>query len=62
VTGLHADPRRVGHAAVESARRADPAAADNTSDFDGLRFRQGQAEAILVEYDVIAAHGQDNAA
>jgi hypothetical protein len=61
VTGLHADPRRVGHAAVESARRADPAAADNTSDFDGLRPRQG-AEAILVEYDVIAAHGQDNAA
>jgi hypothetical protein len=26
---------------------------DNTSDFDGLRSRQGQAEAILVAYDII---------
>jgi ATP-dependent DNA ligase len=32
---------------------------DNTSDFDGLRSRQGQAEAILVAYDLIEADGQD---
>src|SRR3954463_9068560 len=28
---------------------------DNTSDFDGLRSRQGQAEAVLVAYDVDGA-------
>jgi bifunctional non-homologous end joining protein LigD len=32
---------------------------DNTSDFDGLRSRQGQAEAILVAYDVMEHDGQD---
>ena len=32
---------------------------DNTSNFDGLRSRQGQAEAILVAYDVMALDGQD---
>jgi hypothetical protein len=26
---------------------------DNTSDFDGLRSRQGQADAVLVAYDVM---------
>jgi bifunctional non-homologous end joining protein LigD len=32
---------------------------DNTSDFEGLRSRQGQAEAILVAYDVLGLNGQD---
>ena len=32
---------------------------DNTSDFEGLRSRQGQAEAILVAYDIMEADGQD---
>ena len=32
---------------------------DNTSNFDGLRSRQGQAEAILVAYDVMEVDGQD---
>jgi ATP-dependent DNA ligase len=32
---------------------------DNTCDFDGLRSRQGQAEAILVAYDVMEMVGQD---
>ena len=32
---------------------------DNTCDFDGLRSRQGQAEAILVAYDIMEADGQD---
>ena len=32
---------------------------DNTSDFDSLRSRQGQAEAILVAYDVMDMDGQD---
>jgi bifunctional non-homologous end joining protein LigD len=32
---------------------------DNTSNFDGLRSRQGQAEAILVAYDIMEADGQD---
>jgi len=32
---------------------------DNTSDFEALRSRQGQAEAILVAYDIMEADGQD---
>jgi bifunctional non-homologous end joining protein LigD len=32
---------------------------DNTSDFEGLRSRQGQAEAILVAYDVMELDGRD---
>jgi len=32
---------------------------DNTSDFDGLRSRQGQAEAILVACDVLEVDGQN---
>src|SRR3954463_12103217 len=32
---------------------------DNTSDFEALRSRQGQAEAILVAYDVMEVDGQD---
>src|SRR6478609_5274602 len=32
---------------------------DNTSNFDGLRSRQGQAAAILVTYDVMEVDGQD---
>jgi bifunctional non-homologous end joining protein LigD len=32
---------------------------DNTSNFDGLRSQQGQAEAILVAYDIMEADGQD---
>jgi bifunctional non-homologous end joining protein LigD len=32
---------------------------DNTSNFDALRSRQGQAEAILVAYDIMEANGQD---
>jgi len=32
---------------------------DNTSDFEGLRSRQGQAEAILVTYDVMEIDGAD---
>jgi bifunctional non-homologous end joining protein LigD len=32
---------------------------DNTSNFNGLRSRQGQAEAILVAYDIMEANGQD---
>ena len=32
---------------------------DNTSDFEGLRSRQGQAEAILVAYDVMEVDGHD---
>src|SRR4051794_9402360 len=32
---------------------------DNTSNFDGLRSRQGQAEAILVAYDIMEMDGQD---
>ena len=32
---------------------------DNRSDFEALRSRQGQAEAILVAYDIMEADGQD---
>jgi bifunctional non-homologous end joining protein LigD len=32
---------------------------DNTANFDGLRSRQGQAEAVLVAYDIMEADGQD---
>src|SRR3954453_20029155 len=32
---------------------------DNTSNFDGLRSRQGQAEAVLVAYDMMEVDGQD---
>src|SRR3954453_8120147 len=32
---------------------------DNTSDFEALRSRHGQAEAILVAYDMMEADGQD---
>jgi len=32
---------------------------DNTSDFEALRSRQGQAEAILVAYDVMELDGQN---
>src|SRR4051794_16585735 len=32
---------------------------DNTSNFDGLRSRQGQGEAILVAYDVMEVDGKD---
>jgi hypothetical protein len=32
---------------------------DNTSDFEALRSRQGQAEAILVAYDIMETDGQD---
>ena len=33
--------------------------ADNTCGFEGLRSGQGQAEAILVAYDVMEGDGQD---
>jgi bifunctional non-homologous end joining protein LigD len=32
---------------------------DNSFDFEALRSRQGQAEAILVAYDVMEVDGQD---
>jgi bifunctional non-homologous end joining protein LigD len=32
---------------------------DNTSDFEALKSRQGQAEAILVAYDVMEVDGKD---
>ena len=32
---------------------------DNTSDFEALGSRQGQAEAILVAYDIMEMDGQD---
>jgi bifunctional non-homologous end joining protein LigD len=32
---------------------------NNTSDFEALRSRQGQAVAIMVAYDIIEADGQD---
>ena len=32
---------------------------DNTSDFEALRSRHGQAEAILVAYDIMEVDGQD---
>jgi bifunctional non-homologous end joining protein LigD len=32
---------------------------DNTSDFEALRSRQGQAAAILVAYDIMEMDGQD---
>ena len=32
---------------------------DNTSDFEALRSRQGQAEAILVAYDIMEVDRQD---
>jgi bifunctional non-homologous end joining protein LigD len=32
---------------------------DNTSNFDGLRSRQRQAEAILVAYDIMELDGED---
>jgi ATP-dependent DNA ligase len=32
---------------------------DNSFDFETLRSRQGQAEAILVAYDMMEANGQD---
>ena len=32
---------------------------DATSDFEALRSRQGQAEAILVAYDIMEVDGQD---
>src|SRR5881392_4206627 len=31
----------------------------STSDFEGLRSRQGQADAVLVAYDVMELDGQD---
>ena len=34
---------------------------DNTSDFDGVRSRHGQAEAILVAYDVMEVDGGGHA-
>src|SRR4051794_14414393 len=33
--------------------------ADNTSDFEALRSRKGQAEAILVAYDLMEMDGKD---
>ena len=32
---------------------------DNSFDFEALRSRQGQAEAILVAYDIMEVDGQD---
>jgi ATP-dependent DNA ligase len=32
---------------------------DGTFDFEGLRSRQGQAEAVLVAYDVMEMNGKD---
>jgi bifunctional non-homologous end joining protein LigD len=32
---------------------------DNSSDFEALRSRQAQAEAILVAYNIMEADGQD---
>jgi ATP-dependent DNA ligase len=32
---------------------------DNTSDFEGLRSRRGQAEAILLAYDLMELDGQN---
>jgi ATP-dependent DNA ligase len=32
---------------------------NNTSDFEALRSRRGQAEAILVAYDIMEVDGQD---
>jgi bifunctional non-homologous end joining protein LigD len=32
---------------------------DNTSDFEGLRSRHGQADAVLVAYDVMEVDGKD---
>ena len=32
---------------------------DNTSDFEALKSRHGQAEAILVAYDIMEVDGQD---
>jgi ATP-dependent DNA ligase len=35
--------------------------ADGSFDFEGLRSREGQAAAMLIAYDVLEVHGQDNA-
>jgi len=34
---------------------------DSSFDFEGLRSRQGQAEAIIVAYDIMEADGRDRA-
>ena len=54
--------RRPCHLRVESAVLDGEAIVlrpDNPSDFEALRSRQGQAEAILVAYDVMEFDGQD---
>jgi ATP-dependent DNA ligase len=59
---LHSHPGRGRDAPVESTvinGEAILLRPDNTSDFEGLRSRQGQAEAILVTYDSMEADGQD---
>ena len=45
------------HAVLDAERLCY--APDNTSDFEALRSRQDQAEAILVAYDTMEADGQD---
>jgi bifunctional non-homologous end joining protein LigD len=47
---------------VDSAaldRKAIVLRPDNTSDFEALRSREGQAEAILAAYELMEANGQD---
>jgi hypothetical protein len=60
--GVHAHQER-GRGVADRERRARwrgaHSAADNTSDFEALRSRQRQAEAILVAYDIMEADGQD---
>ena len=52
-------PRRAaGHSAVVDGE-AIVLRPDNTSDFEALRSREGQAEAILVAYDIMEVDGQD---
>ena len=58
---LHAHPRCRGHAVHSAVLEGEAILLrpDNTTNFDGLRSRQGQAEAILIAYDIMEADGQD---
>jgi hypothetical protein len=62
--GFHADSGCGGGTAGRECRarqRAIVLRPDNTSDFEALRSRQGQVEAILVAYDIMEANGAGRA-
>ena len=60
--GIHAHSRGVAALPVESAVLDDEAIVMRSADrcdFEALRSREGQAEAILVAYDIMEVGGQD---